>query len=157
MAEIFHRPAVVARSVELGWSFARLTGKPLISGANPDDPGFAERLFNIPQPLVSHGTESDPVFCYANRAALALWQMAWDDFTRLPSRHSAQEDPAIQTDRTRFLHQAATQGWVADYAGIRVSALGQRFRIAETILWNVQDLSGTPLGQAALIGRVEPL
>lgn len=126
-------------------SFTRLTGRPL------GDPWV------LAEPLVSHGLEADPIFRYANPAALALWEMDWDRFTKLPSRHSAQDDPAIQTDRSTYLAQAAAKGWVSDYQGIRISATGRRFRIADTILWTVTDLSGTGHGQAALIGRVERL
>lgn len=138
----------------------------------PGDPAFAallqssfERLtgralgqpWSLPNPLVAHGIQADPVFCYANAAALALWEMDWDSFTALPSRQSAQDDPAIQADRSRYLAEAATRGWVADYQGIRISATGRRFRIADTILWTVTDTAGQRHGQAALIGRVERL
>jgi hypothetical protein len=107
--------------------------------------------------VVSHGTEADPIFRYGNAAALALWQMSWADFTRLPSRHSAEADGEIQSDRAALLARALQTGFVADYQGIRVSAQGQRFLIRDTILWTVTDRSGHTLGQAALIGRVEPL
>ncbi len=126
-------------------SFQRLTGRSLI---NP---------WHLEQPLVSHGVEADPIFRYANAAALALWEMDWDAFTKLPSRLSAQDDSAIQTDRSRYLAEAATQGWLENYQGIRISAKGHRFRIAETILWTVTDAQGLRHGQAALIGRVERL
>jgi len=126
-------------------SFARLTGRPL------GDP------WGLAEPLVSHGTEADPIFRYANPAALALWEMDWDRFTKLPSRLSAQDDLAIQTDRSAFLAQATVKGWVSDYQGIRMSATGRRFRITKTILWTVTDSLGNRHGQAALIGQVERL
>ena len=135
-------PAYASVLVE---SFERLTGRTL------GDP------WTLAQPLVSHGTEPDPIFRYANPAALTLWEMDWDSFTKLPSRHSAQDDPAIQSDRSAYLAQAATKGWVRDYQGIRISATGQRFAISQTILWTVTDRSGLCHGQAALIGRVERL
>lgn len=144
-------PEAAAYAALLADSFQHLTGRALCAG----DP--AQALWDLPQPLVSHGTEADPVFRYANRAALALWEMDWEAFTRLPSRLSAQDDPGIQTDRSRYLREAAQRGWVADYTGIRVSATGRRFRIADTILWTVTDAAGTRHGQAALIGRVQPL
>ena len=144
-------PQGAAYAALLADSFHRLTGRALCAG----DP--AQGLWELPEPLVSHGTEADPVFRYANRAALDLWEMDWDSFTRLPSRLSAQDDPGIQTDRNQYLHQAATRGWVADYTGIRISAKGQRFRISDTVLWTVTDATGTRHGQAALIGRVERL
>ena len=42
------------------------------------------------RPLLMHGNEADPVFCYANRTAQRLWGLTWDEFIRLPSRLSAE-------------------------------------------------------------------
>ena len=142
----------------LAESFARLTGHDLIAGqAEMDEAALARAMRDMDRPLVSHGTEPDPIFRYANTAALRLWEMDWDRFTRLPSRLSAEAEPDIQGDRARLLDRALEQGWVGDYRGIRITATGRRFRIADTILWTVTDASGHRHGQAALIGRVEPL
>ena len=122
----------------------------------PDD-RLAAALWDMPLPLVSHGTEPDPIFRHANRAALALWDMDWQDFTRLPSRLSAEADAGIQSDRSALLSAALKKGWVDGYDGIRISATGRRFRISETVLWTVTDAAGTRHGQAALIGRVTRL
>ncbi|MCW3784358.1 MEKHLA domain-containing protein [Defluviimonas salinarum] len=149
-AEPFRRPEVAAYSALLVDSFRRLTGRDLVPGLV--GPALAEALFRLPDPIVAHGTEADPVFCYANATALALWELDWARFTRLPSRHSAEADPAIQGDRSRLLAAALEKGWIDDYEGIRISATGQRFRIARTVLWNVVDRDGVRHGQAALIG-----
>ncbi len=37
--------------------------------------------------MVSHGTESDPIFNYGNRKALELWELSWDDFIEMPSKN----------------------------------------------------------------------
>lgn len=134
-------------------SLHRLTGRAMVDPSLPD-PALAAALWEMPLPLVSHGTERDPVFRHANRAALALWEMDWHSFTRLPSRRSAEADAGIQTDRNALLARALEQGWVEDYEGLRISATGRRFRIAETVLWTVTDSRGTRHGQAALIGKV---
>lgn len=157
MGEVHEQASVRDWSRLLGKSFAAVTGRPLLAGCAPDDPDFARQLFLSPLPLVSHGTGADPIFCYANRAALTLWAMDWEAFTRLPSRLSAEDDPDIQRDRNRFLQQAAERGWVSDYTGIRKAADGRRFRIGETVLWTIRDEDGQPRGQAALIGKVTPL
>ena len=142
----------------LAESFARVVGRALVAGqAGMDDATLTRALRDMAQPLVSHGTEADPIFRYANTAALTLWEMDWDRFTRLPSRLSAEAEPDIQGDRARLLAAALARGWVGDYAGIRISASGRRFRIADTILWTVTDATGQRHGQAALIGRVERL
>lgn len=139
-------PEAAAYAALLADSFQRQTGQSL--------PADAAALWLHPQPLVSHGTEADPIFRYANAAALALWQMDWHSFTSLRSRHSAEADPEIQSDRSALLTAALAQGHVADYQGIRISAKGQRFRISNTVLWTVTDASGHKHGQAALIGSV---
>ena len=157
MDEICNSAAVKDWSRLLGQSFAAQTGNPLIQGATPTAPDYAHRLFHSPLPLVSHGAEADPIFCYANAAALALWGMGWEAFTRLPSRLSAEEDPDIQTDRSLYLREAAERGWVAAYSGVRKAADGRRFRISRTVLWTIYDDTGTRRGQAALIGEVTPL
>ena len=147
----FQHPDVAAYSALLAESFARLLGRPLCAG----DP--ARALWDMPQPLVSHGAGADPVFRYGNAAALALWEMDWEAFTRLPSRRSAADLPEVQAARSRLLQAASERGWIADYEGIRVSASGRRFRIGQTVLWTVSDAAGLRHGQAALIGQVTPL
>jgi hypothetical protein len=140
--------AARAYAALLSDSLFRLTGQVV--------PSDAEQLFAYPLPLVSHGTQTDPIFRYGNRAALDLWGMDWAKFTTLPSRLSAEAEPGIQGDRQALLQKALQQGFVNDYSGIRISATGQRFRIADTVLWNVVDRDGQRHGQAALIGSVEP-
>jgi MEKHLA domain len=142
-------PEAAAYAALLAESFHRQTGQSL-----PHDP---EQLWHHPQPLVSHGTEPDPIFRYANQAALALWQMDWQSFTGLPSRLSAEADPTVQSDRLNLLQTALAKGHVANYQGIRISATGKRFRISETLLWTVTDANGQTHGQAALIGKATPI
>ena len=145
----FETVGSVAYAALLADSFHRETGQNL--------PQTARGLWLHPQPLVSHGTQSDPIFRYANAAALALWDMDWHRFTQLPSRLSAAADPAVQSDRSALLAAALAQGHIVDYQGIRISAKGQRFRISQTTLWTVRDAKGQTHGQAALIGKVTPL
>lgn len=148
----------VAYARVLAESFRRLTGAPILGHADPqDDLDLAGALYAAPFPLVSHGTGADPVFRYGNAAALKLWEMGWDEFTRLPSRRSAEDDPAVQADRDRLLAEARARGWTAGYRGIRISSTGRRFRILETVLWTVTDAAGRVQGQAARIGRVDPV
>ena len=121
-------------SFHLAESYRRWTGKSLIA---PTD-NLAETLYNAAFVLVSHGTQPDPVFCYANLAAQALWGMGWEQFTALPSRLSAEPD-AQGGERNRLLAVAQKQGYVDHYQGIRVTAQGKRFRIRNCVLWNVVD------------------
>ncbi|MEM6839545.1 MAG: MEKHLA domain-containing protein [Cyanobacteria bacterium P01_C01_bin.120] len=104
-------------------------------------------LFEAPCAIVSHGTQTDPIFNYANRCALKLWEMDWDIFTQLPSRLSA--EPMHREERANMLAQLDTQGFVDDYQGIRISSQGKRFYIKQATIWNVIDDTGNSIGQAA--------
>ncbi|MCC5608125.1 MEKHLA domain-containing protein, partial [Nostoc sp. CHAB 5834] len=84
---------------------------------------------------------------YANRKALELWELSWEEFTRMPSRRSAEE--VVQEERDRLLSEAATKGFITNYSGIRTSSNGKRFYIEDTILWNVLDEQNQHYGQAA--------
>ncbi len=131
-------------------SYRRLTGRDLIAAGT----GAAEApalLDAAPFGVLSHGSETDPVFNYANRCALDLFAMDWAAFTRLPSRLSAQADEREQ--RALLLARVAQAGFIDDYSGIRIAADGRRFRIEQATIWNLADERGNPIGQAARIGR----
>ena len=147
-------PAGVAHARILLDSFARLLGRELIPrGGGPA--AEAARLFAAPLVVVSHGTEADPVLNYGNARALDLWEMSWDEFTRTPSRLTA--EPVHRDERALLLERTRRQGFVDDYAGIRISGRGNRFRIEQAIVWNLAAESGRPVGQAATFDRWVPL
>jgi len=127
----------------IGESYARLTGRPLIAPEN--DPVAA--LWSAPLAIVAHGTEPDPIFFFGNQTALALFEMDFRAFTRLPSRLSA--EPLLREERTRLLDRVARYGIIRDYAGVRISATGARFRISQASVWTLADASGAVVGQAA--------
>ena len=76
---------LVPHTLCLARSFKRLTGRGLLAG-NFSAVELAEKIWEAPFVVVSHGTQADPVLNYGNRTALALWEMSWDEFTRTPSR-----------------------------------------------------------------------
>ena len=135
-------------------SFARFLGWDLIDRAG-SAAEQAERLFHAPFVVVSHGTEADPVLNYGNAAALALWEMDFATLTRTPSRLTA--EPVHRDERARLLERTRRDGFVDDYAGIRVSSTGRRFRIEQAIVWNLVDAAGILRGQAATFDRWTPL
>lgn len=124
-------------------SFERLTRRPLVA-ANSDP---VEALWRAPFAIVSHGTEADPIFYFGNRTALTLFEMSFSAFTRLPSRLSA--EPMLRDERARLLERVTRDGIIGDYAGVRISATGKRFRISKASVWNLTDKNGTAVGQAA--------
>ena len=142
-------PAHMADHVALlADSFMRLTGRPLIDAGAED---LAFRVWRAPFALVSHGTEPDPIFNYANLTALRLFEMPWPAFTSLPSRLSA--EPARREERARLLRRVSAHGYIDDYAGVRISASGRRFAIEDAVVWNVVDAGGIHRGQAAMFAR----
>jgi hypothetical protein len=128
-------------------SFRRLTGRQLV----PDAADPAEALWRAPTAIVAHGVEPDPLFFYGNRLALAKFEMAFEDFVRMPSRLSA--EPLLREERARLLDRVSREGFIEDYAGVRIAASGRRFRIEQATVWNLTDEAGTVRGQAAAFHR----
>ena len=146
MSEPFDLPEVIDYSALLVSSFARMTGE---SSLMPTGKDLARELYTAPFAVVSHGIEADPIFRYANRTALELWQMTWAEFTLLPSRFSVEE--MLLEERERLLAETSRKGYVDTYEGVRIAKDGQRFTIKNTILWNVEDEQGVRYGQACVI------
>ncbi len=131
-------------------SYRRLLGRDLLTrGGDPEDE--AERLFEAPFVALSHGTEADPVLNYANRVALALWQMTPETLVATPSRLTA--EPMQRSQRQRFLEQTAQQGFMTGYEGVRISTTGKRFLIQDATIWNLTGDDGRPAGQAATFAK----
>jgi hypothetical protein len=143
-------PSVLAHLEATLASYRRLLGCELIAGMSLTKHTPAEQAAEVwqsPLVLVSHGAEADPTFVYANRSALDLWEMTWAEFTTLKSRESAER--VEQAERERLLHEVETTGFTANYAGIRRTRSGRRFRIEGVTVWEVHDATGRRLGQAA--------
>ena len=135
-------------------SFQKYLGRELIPRS--DDPeDEARRLFEAPFVVVSHGTEEDPVLNYGNRAALKLWEMDAATLTSMPSRLTA--EPMHRDERAEMMARALRDGYVDDYQGIRISSSGKRFHISQAIIWNLVNLSGQRVGQAATFSSWTPV
>ena len=150
----WQQEAVIRHSLRLLHSFQHWTGYALIDTNEPPIL-VAQRLFEASFVLVSHGTESNPIFNYGNQKALELWQLGWEAFTSLPSRCSA--EPVEQKERAGMLAQAKNQGFISKYRGIRIKSTGERFFIEDGIIWNVLDEEQRPCGQAATFNRWTPI
>ncbi len=131
-------------------SHLRLTGRTLVAAAGD----LRSALWNAGAVIVAHGTEADPVFFYGNRQALALFEMDWASFVKMPSRLSA--EVLLREERARVLERVSRDGFIGDYAGIRVSSSGKRFRIEQALVWNLLDAFGVCHGQAATFDRWTP-
>ena len=132
-------------------SYHRLTGKWLTDLADfdpADSQNLAQAIYYAPFSLLSHGTEPDPIFNYANLTAQRLFEMDWSEFTQLPSRRSA--EAVNQAQREKLLATVTQQGFIEGYTGLRVSKRGKRFSITNVTIWNVLDTAGNYYGQAAV-------
>jgi hypothetical protein len=124
-------------------SFEKLLGYSLL----PKTDNLAERLYYAPFVLLSHNTEADPIFNYANAQALQLFELSWQQLISLPSRASAEANN--QAAREKLMAQVTNQGFMTGYCGVRISNTGKRFEMRDAIIWNLTDTAGFYQGQAA--------
>ena len=115
-------------------SHQRLTGRRLVDAA--DD--MVAALWHAPPVIVAHDTAPDPVFFFGNARALELFEM-------------------LQADRAKLLETVNRVGFIEDYAGVRISSTGKRFRISKAIVWNLIAEDGSKHGQAAAFSDWEPV
>ncbi len=134
-------------------SFQRLLGRPLLPNLNAACLG--QEVFFADFALLSHDTQSDPIFNYANKTALELFELSWPELIVMPSSLSA--EPGKQEERERSLAQVTYDGYIDNYSGVRVSKNGRRFLIQRAVVWNVVDRQGRYHGQAATFKDWEQL
>lgn len=136
-------------------SYRQLLGKELIPEAGSDEE-FARLLFYAPFVILSHDTAADPVFNYGNLKALSLYELSWEELSRLPSRLSA--EPVTQAERDGLLAEVKQKGYIDHYQGVRIAqSSGKRFLIKNTVVWNLNliDAGGRYQGQAACVREWE--
>ncbi|MGK7925408.1 MAG: MEKHLA domain-containing protein [Spirulina sp.] len=151
---VWQQESVIQHCQLLLFSFQHWLHYPLVDTVlSPEE--SSRHLFTAPFVLVSHGTEAEPIFNYGNQKALELWEITWEEFTRMPSRQSA-ENTAWE-DRDRLLAETAKYGFVQGYSGDRIARSGRRFRIEDVTIWNVIDRDLRYCGQAAIYSKITPL
>ena len=152
MDAIWKTDFVVAQTVCLARSLRHWTERDLLPGVSKPAE-LAQKVFEAPFVLVSHGTEADPVLNYGNAAALALWEMSWEELTRTPSRLTT--EAPNREERVRLLDAVTRRGFIDDYSGVRISKSGRRFRISRATVWNLLTETNQPCGQAAMFDKWE--
>jgi MEKHLA domain len=152
MNPVWQTDSVIAHTQVLARSFRKWTGRDLMPGLF-NSVGLARYVFEAPFVLVSHGTEADPVLNYGNAAALALWEMSWEELILTPSRLTA--EAPNREERARLLKTVTQRGFIDDYSGVRISKSGRRFRISRATVWNLLTADSNPCGQAAMFDRWE--
>lgn len=150
---IWQNQDVIRHCQRLSYSFRYWTGNDLFTPQPDNEKALSEALFFAPFVLVSHGTEADPIFNYGNAQALKLWEISWEDFTKMPSRYTA--EPVNREERERLLKEGKKQGYLTGYRGVRISRMGRKFIISDAILWTVIDEHQKVWGQAATFPQWE--
>ena len=112
-----------------------------------EDSDHSEALWHLPAVVLAHGTQDDPVFFYGNAKALELFELTPRQLITMASRKSA--EPMHRDERARFMARVSKLGRVDDYAGIRITSSGRRFRMEQARVWNLVDDDGQHHGQAA--------
>ena len=113
----------------------------------------AKALYDAPFVVVSHGTESNPIFNYANKTAQILWELDWEEFTQMPSNKSVES--SLREEREILLRNLKKSGFSKDYTGTRISKTGKRFDIINTVVWDMFDQNNIYRGQAANFAKWE--
>ncbi|HLT63663.1 MAG TPA: MEKHLA domain-containing protein [Pseudohongiella sp.] len=130
-------------------SYQRLTGRTLI------EPGsdLVATMWTLPQVVLAHGIEDDPIFFFGNRLALELFEVTPEQIIKMPSRLSA--EAMLREEREALLERVTRDGYIDDYQGVRISSTGQRFLIKQATVWNLIDERGVKHGQAATFSQWE--
>lgn len=136
-------------------NYQRLLGRELVPVADPAQ--AVETLFEAPCVVLAAFGEfgTDHLFSYANRAGLLRFETTWEEMMGLPSSHSA--EPVCREERRRLLDEVGRRGYIEDYAGVRISRRGRRFRILRATVFNLLDEQGNYVGQAATFADWEEL
>lgn len=143
-------PLLIKHVERLLHSYLRWTGRELIPPAS-SPLERAKALFDQPFVVLSHGTQADPILNYGNKAALDLWELTWEEFTKMPSRLTA--EPVNREDRDRLLEQVRQNGFIDTYSGVRITGSGRRFLIERGTVWNIVNEKNRYVGQAATFSR----
>lgn len=132
-------------------SLRQLTGRDFTNYGLKITENLARDVYYAPFVVVSHNTDPDPIFNYANLTAQKLFEMTWAEFTAIPSRQSA--EPPNQDERAKLLEAVTTKGFYESYTGIRISKNQRRFYIQDVLVWNLLDSEKHYYGQAAIYHR----
>ena len=129
-------------------SYQRILGCALVDEGAGEQSTASWLYRDAPFCLLAHDGAADPRFVYANAIAQACFGYDREEFTRLPSRLSAEAPD--RSERQRLLDAVARDGFIDDYRGVRVAKSGRRFWIEQAVVWELIDEVGARQGQAAV-------
>lgn len=95
----WQQQAIIHHTQRLLHSFEHWMGRSVLDVAGSKTT-ITQMVFEAPFVLVSHGTQAEPILNYGNRRALELWEISWEDFTRMPSRKTASAGGTLKKARS---------------------------------------------------------
>lgn len=119
-------------------------------GLDKETSAFRDICQNSRFALISHGTELDPFFNYANEACLEAFARSYDELCALPSKMSVVLRSEDEDLRIELLRRVTTDGYVDDATGIRVRGDQKYIRFVNAQVWNCYDENEEYYGQACL-------
>src|SRR6188768_2845619 len=99
-------------------SFDRATGGDLVREAGLDPAALGRSAWEGQFALLCHNNQA--ILSYANRFALALWEMDWQTMRQKPS--SATAPPKDRATRAALMERVGQGGFPRHYTGRRISA-----------------------------------
>jgi hypothetical protein len=105
--------------------------------------------------MLSHDTQADPCFNYANQTAQRVFELPWAEIVGMLSRYSA--EPLAREAREQLLARVTAAGHIDDYSGVRIAHSGKRFMVRHATVWNLFDENGLNCGQAACFSEWAPV
>lgn len=102
--------------------------------------------------IATHDISPEPLFNYANRAALDLFKMTSQAMIGLPSKKSA--SLSNQEERAVLLREVTEHGLIKHYQGKRIASDNSIFQIEDATVWNLINNENIYCGQAVIIFKV---
>ena len=130
------------------WTGFDLAGEYIIS-----EDELGKRVFEADFYLLIHDESKDSILNYANKKALDLWEMTWQELINTPARETAKPDDREQRDE--IMGQVNEKNFVEGYSGRRVSKSGKEFLIKDGAIWNLFAEDGKPCGRAAWFKNID--
>lgn len=105
--------------------------------------------------ILSHGTQTDPIYNYGNKASLILFDQTVDNLCKTASRYSTVE--SLMEDREQLIQQINDSGYGTISNAVRRTLGEEKLFVIETIwIWHVYHPDdGRRIGLAALYDRAK--
>jgi hypothetical protein len=129
------------------------TGYDLAAAHGFSADNIGKQLFEADLYILSHNTAIDPILTYGNQRVLDLWEVSWEELTKMYSKDTAK--PGDRTARSTTMEHVKQHNYVTGYSGTRISRTGKEFQILDVTIWNLFTDDGRAYGQAAWFESID--